>query len=32
MKALEVHTIGDCVNVARIREAVEAGELVGRTL
>lgn len=32
MKALEVHTIGDCVDVARIKEAVEAGEQTGRTL
>ncbi len=32
MKAQEVHVIGDCVNVARIKEAVEAGENVGRMI
>ncbi len=32
MKAEEIHIIGDCVNVGRIKEAVEAGENVGKTL
>ncbi len=32
MKSEEVHVIGDCSKVARIREAVEAGEQVGRIL
>jgi len=32
MKAEEVHIIGDCCDVARILEATEAGERVGRWL
>ena len=32
MKAEEVHIIGDCTEPARILEATEAGELVGRWL
>jgi len=32
MKAEEVHVIGDCAFLGRIREAVEAGERVGRWL
>lgn len=32
MKSQEIHIIGDCSKVARIREAVEAGELVGKLL
>ena len=32
MKAEEVHIIGDCSNAARILEATEAGERVGRWL
>ncbi len=32
MKSQEIHIIGDCSHVARIREAVEAGEQVGKTL
>ncbi len=32
MKAEEVHIIGDCCDVARILEATEAGERIGRWL
>jgi hypothetical protein len=32
MKSQEIHTIGDCENVARIKEAVEAGERIGKLL
>ena len=32
MKADEVHLIGDCATLGRIREATEAGERVGRWL
>ena len=32
MKSQEIHIIGDCENVARIKEAVEAGERVGKLL
>ena len=32
MKADEVHVIGDCATIGRIREATEAGERVGRWL
>ncbi len=32
MKADEVHVIGDCASLGRIREATEAGERVGRWL
>ncbi len=32
MKSQEIHVIGDCAQVARIREAVEAGEQVGKIL
>jgi 2-enoate reductase len=32
MKSREIHIIGDCENVARIKEAVEAGERVGKLL
>ena len=32
MKADEVHLIGDCAVLGRIREATEAGERVGRWL
>jgi 2-enoate reductase len=32
MKADEVHVIGDCATLGRIREATEAGERVGRWL
>lgn len=32
MKSQEIHIIGDCENVARIKEAVEAGERAGKAL
>ena len=32
MKCDEVHLIGDCATLGRIREATEAGERVGRWL
>ena len=32
MKSQEIHIVGDCENVARIKEAVEAGERVGKLL
>ena len=32
MKSQEIHIIGDCENVARIKEAVEAGERIGKLL